>query len=482
MSRLVACLTALAGSALVPLVAAEDLAAQVAELTARLTAVEATANGAAASASSTAFNAGDNAWVLFSAVLVLFMTIPGLALFYGGLVRKRNILGTMMQSLAIAATMTVLWAICGFGLTFSGGSPFIGTDPMWFLEGVAWSASGVPGPNPDYAASIPFGTFAFFQLMFAIITPAVICGAYAERMSFRAMLAFSVGWLFVVYIPLAHMVWGKDGYLNWAFGATTTATFDFAGGTVVEAASGVSGLICALFLGHRHNYLREPMPPHNLAFAFVGACLLWVGWFGFNAGSALAAGGLTTLACINTQLAAAAATIAWPTAEWIVRGKPTALGAISGAVAGLVAITPACGWVAPGAALVIGAVAGVLCFAACTWLKIKLRYDDALDVFGVHGVAGIWGTIATGLFFAKDANPGLKALNPGLYESIANGSHHPVVGQLIGLGIAIALAAIGTTLVLAIVKATFGLRVSRDEEMEGLDLTQHGEEAYNDRE
>jgi len=481
MSRLAALFLCLCASSLLPLplAASEDLAAQIADLKARLATVEATANGAAASVGSSAFNAGDNAWVLLSAILVLFMTIPGLALFYGGLVRKRNILVTMMQSLAITATVTVLWAVCGFGLTFSGGSPFIGTDPMWFLQGVAWSASGVPGPNADYAASIPFGTFAFFQLMFAIITPAVICGAYAERMSFRAMLAFSVGWLFLVYIPLAHMVWGKDGYLNWAFGATTTATFDFAGGTVVETASGVSGLICALFLGHRHNYLREPMPPHNLAFAFMGACLLWVGWFGFNAGSALSAGGLTTLACINTQLAAA--TIAWPTAEWFVRGKPTALGAISGAVAGLVAITPACGWVAPSAALIIGAIAGILCFVACAWLKMKLRYDDALDVFGVHGVAGIWGTIATGLFFAKDANPGLKALNPGLYESIANGSHHPVVGQLIGVGIAITLAAVGTTLVLALVKATFGLRVTSDQEMEGLDLSQHGEEAYNDR-
>jgi Amt family ammonium transporter len=483
MPRLVSSALALALLVIsVPLCATEDIAAELAELKARLAQIEATANSAAASVSSATFNAGDNAWVLLSAILVLFMIIPGLALFYGGLVRKRNVLGTMMQSLAITAVVSVLWAVCGFGLTFSGGSPFIGTDPMWFLQGVAWGSGGVPGPNADYAASIPFGTFALFQLMFAAITPAVICGAYAERMSFRAMLMFSVGWLFLVYVPTAHMVWGKDGLLNWGFGATTTACFDFAGGTVVETASGVSGLMCALFLGHRRNYLREPMPPHNLAFAFTGACLLWVGWFGFNAGSALSASGLATLASINTQLAASAATITWPLAEWIVRGKPTVLGAISGAVAGLVAITPACGFVTPGSALFIGAVGGVLCFVACAWLKMKLRYDDALDVFGVHGVAGMWGTIATGLFFAAEAHPGLKVLNPGLYASIVSGTHHPVTGQLIGVGIAAAVAGVGSTLVLALVKATIGLRISADHEQEGLDLTQHGEEAYNDRE
>jgi Amt family ammonium transporter len=480
MSRPTSFLTVLALLVMPLTLAAEDLAKELAELKARLATVEATANNANAAATQSAFNPGDNTWVLLSAILVLFMTIPGLSLFYGGLVRKRNVLGTMVQSLAITAVISVIWAVCGFGLAFSGGSAVIGTDPGWFLTGVAWGPQGVPGPNGDYAASISFGSFAFFQLMFAVITPAVICGAYAERMSFRAMLLFSVGWLFLVYIPISHMVWGKGGFLNWALGGVIPC-FDFAGGTVVETASGVSGLMCALFLGQRKGYLREPMPPHNLPFAFVGACLLWVGWFGFNGGSALAAGGLATLACINTHLAACAATITWPLAEWLVRGKPTVLGAASGAVAGLVAITPACGWVNPMAALAIGGVAGVLCFAACGWLKMALRYDDSLDVFGVHGVAGIWGTIATGLFFAIDANPGLKAANPQLYAAIAEGRWHPVVGQLAGVGIAIAVAAIGSCLLLALLKYTIGLRLTPEQELEGLDLSQHGEEAYAER-
>jgi Amt family ammonium transporter len=459
---------------------AEDLARELADLKARLAQVETTANAANAACSQSAFNAGDNTWVMLSAILVLFMTIPGLSLFYGGLVRKRNVLGTMVQSLAITAVISVIWAVCGFGLAFSGGGAWIGSDPGWFLSGVVWGPQGVQGPNGDYAASINFGTFAFFQLMFAVITPAVICGAYAERMSFRAMLLFSVGWLFLVYIPLAHMVWGKNGFLNWALGGVVPC-FDFAGGTVVETASGVSGLMCALFLGQRRNYLREPMPPHNLPFAFVGACLLWVGWFGFNAGSALSAGSLATLACINTHLAASAAAITWPVAEWLVRGKPTVLGAISGAVAGLVAITPACGWVTPAASMVIGGIAGVLCFAACGWLKMALRYDDSLDVFGVHGVAGIWGTIATGLFFAVDANPGLKAANPQLYADIVGGRWHPVLGQLTGVAIAIAVAAVGSSVLLALLKYTVGIRVTAEQELEGLDLSQHGEEAYADR-
>lgn len=460
--------------------AAEDLAAQVAVLQARLDAVTITANAANAAACQSAFNPGDNTWVLLSAILVLFMTIPGLALFYGGLVRKHNVLGTMMQSLAITAVVSVIWGVCGFSLAFGEGGAVFGSFGGLFLEGVAWGPQGVPGPNGDYAPSISFGTFAFFQLMFAIITPAVICGAYAERMKFSAMLLFSVLWLFVVYIPLSHMVWGKGGLLNWALGGRIPC-FDFAGGTVVETASGVSGLVCAFVLGQRRSYLREPMPPHNLPFAFVGAALLWVGWFGFNAGSALSAGGLATLACINTHLAASAATLAWPAAEWFVRGKPTVLGAISGAVAGLVAITPACGYVAPGSALLIGAVAGVLCFAACSWLKMKLRYDDALDVFGVHGVAGIWGTIATGLLFAADANPGVKAANPQLYADIVSGAWHPVLGQLAGVGVAALLAGIGSAAVLLVVKHTIGLRLTPEQEVEGLDLSQHGEEAYAER-
>lgn len=467
---------------LLPIAAfAEDLQAQLADLQAKVAAIEATATAAKLSADQGAFNAGDNAWVLLSALLVLFMTIPGLSLFYGGLVRRQHVLGTMMQTLAATALITVLWALCGFGLVFGEGKIFGGLD-YFLLDGVVWGAGGVPGPNADYAASIPFGSFCLFQLMFALITPAVICGAYAERMKFSAMLCFTALWFFLVYVPLAHLVWGKGGLLNWGFGAHHAAVFDFAGGTVVETASGVSGLVCALVLGRRRKYLEMPMPPHNLALAFTGAALLWVGWFGFNAGSALSAGGLATLAAVNTQLAAAAATLAWPAAEWLVRGKPTVLGAISGAVAGLVGITPACGFVTPGSALFIGAVAGLLCFAACTWMKMRLRYDDSLDVFGVHGVAGMWGTIATGLFFAPDAHPGLKALNPALYQDIASGALHPVWGQLLGVGIAIAIAGIGTAAIMFGLKWTIGVRVSAEDEQEGLDISQHGEEAYNDRE
>jgi Amt family ammonium transporter len=466
---------------------AEDVQQQLAALQAQVSAMQAQVTAAKQSVDQTAFNAGDNTWMLLSSLLVLFMTIPGLSLFYGGLVRRHNVLGTMMKTLAITATVTVLWAICGYSLTFGEGR-YIGDLQHLFLEGVAWispqgtSPGSIPGPNADYAASIPVGTFCLFQMMFALITPAVICGAYVERMKFSAMLVFSVAWLFLVYVPLAHMVWGKGGALNWAFGAQQWAVFDFAGGTVVETASGISGLVCALILGKRRKYLEMPMPPHNLALAFTGAALLWVGWFGFNAGSALSAGPLATLAAINTQLAAAAATIAWPTAEWLTRGKPTVLGAISGAVAGLVAITPACGFVTPMSALLIGAVAGLLCYAACAWVKMHFRYDDSLDVFGVHGVAGMWGTIATGLCFARDANPGLKALNPTLYDAIGSGAIHPVLGQLAGVGITIALAGGGTLIIMTVLKWTMGIRVTTDDEMRGLDLSQHGEEAYNGHE
>ena len=449
------------------------------QLEARLAAVEAQASAAKASVDQAAFNSGDNVWVLLGALLVLLMTIPGLSLFYGGLVRRQHVLGTMMQSLASAAIISVLWAAVGFSLVFSAGGPIIGGFDYLFLNGVVWGPGGVPGPNPEYAASIPFGTFFLFQMMFAVITPAVICGAYAERMRFSAMILFSSLWLFVVYIPLAHMVWGKGGLLNWAFGAHQLAVFDFAGGTVVEIASGVSGLVCALVLGHRRKYLQEPMPPHNLTMAFTGAALLWVGWFGFNAGSALSAGTLATLAAVNTHLAACAATLTWPLAEWILRGKPTVLGAISGAVAGLVAITPACGFVTPGGALLIGGVSGILCFMACAWLKMRLRYDDSLDVFGVHGVAGLWGTLATGLFFQVDAHPGLKAANPDLYAAISTGVHHPVVGQLAGIGIAVTVSVVGSLLCLGLVRLCTGLRLSSDEETEGLDLSQHGEEGYH---
>ena len=458
---------------------APDLSARVAELEAKLASVASTAAAAAASVNQTAFNTGDTVWVLLGAILVLFMTIPGLALFYGGLVRRQHVLGTMMQSLAICAVISVLWAVVGFSLAFGKGT-WIG-DPAQFLfmRGVLWDASGATAFHSGYTASVPLGAFFLFQLAFAVITPAVIAGAYAERMRFSGMLAFSVAWLFLVYCPVAHAMWGEGGVCNWAFADTCRLpVLDFAGGTVVETASGVSGLICALILGARRRYLQEPMPPHNLALAFAGAALLWFGWFGFNAGSALAANGLAVTAAVNTHLAACAATIAWPLGEWILRGKPTVLGAISGAVAGLVAITPSCGFVGPMGALAIGFIGGGLAFAACTWLKMKLKYDDSLDVFGVHGVAGMWGTIAIGLFWVRDANPNLKALNPAFYEQLA---HSPIVNQVLGVLGTAALAAAGTALILLIVRWTIGIRVSQDDEQIGLDLSQHGEEAYNDR-
>src|SRR5438477_1953345 len=323
-------------------------------------------------------NSGDNAWMLVSSALVLMMTGPGLALFYGGLVRKKNVLATMMQSFAMMAVVTVLWALVGYSLAFGPGNSFIGGLHNVFMRGVGAQ------PDPDYAASIPLQTFMVYQLMFAIITPALITGAFAERMKFSAMALFMVLWSVLVYAPLAHMVWGKGGLLNAALGGRFP-TLDFAGGTVVHITSGVSALVCALYLGKRTGFPKEPMPPHSLVLSFIGACLLWVGWFGFNAGSALASNGLATSAFVATHFAAAAATIGWIGAEWVTRGRPSALGAISGAVAGLVAITPASGFVAPLPAMAIGLAAGIGCFLMVTIAKARFGYDDALDAFGVHG-------------------------------------------------------------------------------------------------
>ncbi len=431
-------------------------------------------------------NTGDNAWMLVSAVLVLLMTLPGLALFYGGLVRRKNVLSTMMQSIAIAGVVSIIWCVCGYSLAFGGDGKIIGSFSQYlFLNDVVWKDGAiVMGTNSTYAMSIPHGTFMLFQLMFAIITPALICGAYAERMKFSAMLAFNVLWLFIVYLPMAHMVWGNGGLLNWwaytdASKGFGLAAFDFAGGTVVHISSGVAALMAAIILGKRKNYLKEPMPPHNLTLSFIGACLLWVGWFGFNAGSALCASGLATLAFSNTHFATAAAALTWPLAEWIIRGKPTVLGAISGAVAGLVAITPAAGFVSPVSALVIGGVAGALCFTATSYLKQALGYDDALDAFGIHGIGGMWGAIATGIFFSADANPGLAFLNKGLYDAIKAGTHGVLGNQIIAVLITVVFAAVASAIILLIVKAIIGLRVSDEDESAGLDVSQHGEEGYH---
>ena len=409
-------------------------------------------------------NTGDNAWVLVSSALVLMMTGPGLALFYGGLVRKKNIVGTMMQCLAMMAVVTVIWAVIGYSLAFSGGNAFIGGLDHLFLNGVGQEASG----------TISHLTFMVFQLMFAIITPALITGAFAERMKFGGMLAFLVLWLFVVYLPLAHMVWGPGGFMN-VFSGGTLPCLDFAGGTVVHISSGVSALVCALYLGKRVGYPSDSMRPHNLTLSFIGACMLWVGWFGFNAGSALGASGLAASAFVATHFAAAAATLGWLVAEWLRGGKPSMLGGITGAVAGLVAITPGSGFVSPMAALVIGFIAGLVCYWAVAVLKAKLGYDDSLDAFGVHGVGGTLGAILTGVF----ANSTVQDVFDGGPVGLLEGNAGQAVNNVLGALLTWVLAAVGTIILLKIVDAVVGLRVSEDEEIKGLDLSQHGEEAYS---
>jgi Amt family ammonium transporter len=417
-------------------------------------------------------SAGDNAWMLVSAALVLMMTGPGLALFYGGLVRRKNVLGTMMHSFVLMAVVTVLWAVVGYSLAFGGSSSFIGNFQFAFLNGVGTA------PNTDYAPTIPQATFMVYQLMFAIITPALISGAFAERMKFKAMLLFTVLWTLFVYFPMAHMVWGKGGLLN-AFSGGKVPCFDFAGGTVVHITSGVSALICAVYLGKRLGYPQTPIKPHNLVISFIGACLLWVGWFGFNAGSALAASGLATSAFVATHFGAAAAALAWLAAEWIHAGKPTTLGGISGAVAGLVAITPASGFVQPFPAMLIGAAAGVVCYIMVTRVKSAFGYDDALDAFGVHGAGGTLGAILTGVFATSTINDGLKDA-AGKVQPLGLVDGHPgqVVNQLIGVAIAWALAIVGTILILKLVDAVVGVRVKAEQEIEGLDTSMHNEEGY----
>jgi Amt family ammonium transporter len=418
-------------------------------------------------------SAGDNAWMLVSAALVLMMTGPGLALFYGGLVRKKNVLGTMMQSFVLMAWMSLLWALFGYSLAFGEGSPFLGDFRYVFLNGVGSE------PNVDYAATIPQQTFMVFQLMFAIITPALISGAFAERMRFSAMMLFMTLWALVVYFPMAHMVWGKGGLLN-AFLGGSIPCLDFAGGTVVHITSGVSALICALYLGKRHGYKVEPMKPHSLVLSFIGACLLWVGWFGFNAGSALGASGLASSAFVATHFGAAAGALGWLAAEWLKHGKPSVLGGISGAVAGLVAITPASGFVKPMPAFLIGFAAGLLCYFMCAVVKNKFGYDDSLDAFGVHGVGGTLGAILTGVFATNAVNNALKdsAGNPAAL-GLVDGNGQQVVNQIIGSGIAIALAVVGTLVILKVCDIALGVRADAREEQMGLDLSMHGEEAYN---
>lgn len=422
--------------------------------------------------SADAKSSADNAWMLTSAALVLLMTGPGLALFYGGLVRKKNVLGTVMQSFALMAVITVLWGLFSYSFSFGAGNSFIGGFQNLFLKGVGAS------PDPDYAPTIPAQTFMVYQLMFAIITPGLIAGAFAERMKFSAMLAFTVLWSLIVYNPMAHMVWGKGGLLNAALGGRFP-TLDFAGGTVVHITSGVSALVCALYLGKRVGYPKEPMPPHSVVLSFIGACLLWVGWFGFNAGSALGSGSLATSAFVATHFASAAAAIGWAAAEWMRNGKPSVLGGISGAVAGLVAITPASGFVKPMPALVIGLIAGVFCYGMVAKVKAKFGYDDSLDAFGVHGAGGTLGAVLTGIFAASAVNPIFKDAQGNVRASgLLEGNFTQVFYQLVGVAISWTIAIVGTLLILKLVDATIGLRVSEEEEVQGLDLSQHGEEGY----
>jgi Amt family ammonium transporter len=412
-----------------------------------------------------AINSGDTAWMLTSAALVLMMTGPGLALFYGGLVRRKNVLATMMQSFILMALVSVIWAIVGYSLAFDTGNPFIGGFRFAFLNDVDARPS-------EYAPTIPHTTFMIYQCMFAVITPALICGAYAERMKFSAMLFFSTLWLFLIYCPMAHMVWGKGGLFN-AFlpdGSMNYPALDFAGGTVVHISSGISALVCALVLGRRLGFGKIPMPPHSMVISVIGAALLWVGWFGFNGGSAVASNGLASSAFCTTHFAAAAAALGWALAEWLVSGKPTVLGAISGAVAGLVVITPASGFTSPIYGLAMGAIAGIGCMLACTKLKTAFGYDDSLDAFGVHGVGGTLGALLTGVFAvgAINGKPGLVDGNPSQlgYQAMAT-------------AFTWALAAVGSFTILKVANAIVGLRVDATDETDGLDLSQHGESGYN---
>ncbi|MBI2818431.1 MAG: ammonium transporter [Acidobacteria bacterium] len=410
-------------------------------------------------------DSGDTAWLLTSSAFVLLMT-PGLALFYAGMVRRKNVLGTMLHSFILMGVVSVLWALYGYSLAFHEGG-FWGGFGFSFLRGV--------GADPDpygYAGTIPHQVFMVFQLMFAIITPALITGAIAERMKFKALLVFMVLWSSFVYSPLAHWVWGKGGLLRFGDEGAIIGALDFAGGTVVHISSGVSALVLALVIGKRMGFGKEPMIPHNLTMTVTGAGLLWFGWFGFNAGSAVSSGGLAASAFVVTHFATAAAMLSWTFVEWLSRGKPTALGAVSGAVAGLVAITPASGFVSPMSSLAIGAIAGALCYWACTSLKRMCGYDDSLDVFGVHGVGGTTGAILTGVFAST-------AVNPGAADGFLNGNANQLVNQILAVLVTWVFAGGMTFLFAKLIDAVIGLRVETDQEREGLDLSQHGESGYN---
>jgi len=404
-------------------------------------------------------NTGDTAWILISTALVMLMT-PGLALFYGGMVRKKNVLGTIMHSFIIIAVISIQWVLWGYSLSF-------GPDKGGLIGGLEWFGLNNVGltPNVDYAPTIPHQAFMIFQMMFAIITPALITGAFAERMKFSSFLVFTLLWSTLVYDPVCHWVWAVGGWIR------NLGALDFAGGTVVHISSGISALVAALLIGRRKGYGAEHMAPHNLPMTVLGAGLLWFGWFGFNAGSAVASGGLAVSAFVVTNTAAAAATLTWVIIEWLQRGKPTVLGAASGAVAGLVAITPASGFVGPVSSIIIGAGAGFVCYVAVSMIKPLLGHDDSLDAFGVHGIGGMWGALATGLFATKLVNP---AGNDGLFF----GNAGLLFTQLIAVVVTVVYALVVTLILLKVIDWTMGLRISEEDEVMGMDLTQHGESGY----
>ncbi|QDU41303.1 Ammonium transporter NrgA [Maioricimonas rarisocia] len=416
------------------------------------------------------WDSGNIAWMLTSSALVLMMTAPGLALFYGGLVRKKNILGVMMQCVFLMGLMSIVWALWGYSLAFGGSGGFIGNFEYVLLNGVmpTWDAAQGVAIVPAVDNGIPHSVFMVFQGMFFIITPALICGAFAERMKFSAMCLYMVLWGTLVYCPIAHWVWGPGGWLL----EGKYAALDFAGGTVVHISSGVSALVASILIGRRLGFGQEPMPPHNLTYTAIGAALLWVGWFGFNAGSAVAANAVAANAFVATHLAASGGVLAWSAAEWITRGKPSILGGCSGAVAGLVCITPAAGAVNPIHGIILGLIAGYVCFLGCTTIKNRFGYDDSLDAFGVHGIGGTVGALLTGVFATRAITGDAEVY--GLIE----GGVQQFVNQAIGVVAAAALSIVGTLIILKVLDATIGLRVSQDDEIQGLDLSQHGEEGY----
>lgn len=433
------------------------------------------AEAAVAPVTASAFNSGDNAWMLISCALVLMMTAPGLILFYGGLVRAKNVLATMMHSLILMALVSMLWMIFGYSMSFAPGNAFVGNPLTYFM------LNGVGGaPNPDYSATVPQETFMLFQMMFAIITPALISGAMAERIKFRGYIVFVLLWVTIVYFPLCHMVWGKGGFFNWALGGKIPV-LDFAGGTVVHISSGISALVCAILLGRRSGYPHEPMMPHNVVLSLIGTGLLWVGWFGFNAGSALTAGTLATSAFAATHFSAAAGALSWAFVEWCHKGKPSVLGAASGMIAGLATITPASGFVSAPAAFCIGLAGGVVCYFAVTKLKWTFAYDDALDVFGVHGVGSAVGMLLLGIFASAVVNPaiGTTFQSNGVAVSLAGGLHQ-LGNQALAVAFTAVFAGVITFVLFKLVDTTLGLRVDIEDESIGLDLTQHGERAYSE--